>query len=49
MIGTNIRFGKGCMDSCRANFDGHGGVKGSDGHLERLETDGFIGKDAKLS
>ena len=49
VIGPNIRFGKGSMNSCRADFDGHGGVQGSDSHLERLESDVFIGENAKLS
>jgi len=37
------------MNSGRANFDGHGGVESSNGHLEWLETDVFVGENAKLS
>ena len=37
------------MNSCRANFDGHGRVEGSDSHLKRLESDVFVGENAKLS
>ena len=49
MIEPNIRFGKGSMNSCRADFDGHGGVQSSDGHLEWLESNVFVGENTKLS
>ena len=48
MIGANIRFGKGSMNSCRANFDGHGRVQSSDSHLKWLKTNVFVGENAKL-
>lgn len=37
------------MNSCRANFDGHCWVQGSDGHLKWLESNVFVGENAKLS
>jgi len=37
------------MNSSRANFDGHGGVEGSDSHLEGLKSDVFVGENAKFS
>ena len=49
MIDPNIRFGKGYMNGCSADFDGRGGVKSSDGHLKWLETDVFVGENTKLS
>lgn len=49
MIEPNIRFGKGCMNSCRTDFDGHGRVESGNSHLERLETDVFVGENTKLS
>ena len=49
VIEVDIRFGKGSMNSCRADFDGHGGVQGSDSHLEWFEADCFVGEDTKLS
>ena len=49
MIEPNIRFSEGCMNGGRANLDGHGGVEGSDGHLEWLEADVFVGENTKLS
>ena len=49
MIENNVRFRKGGMNSCGANFDGHGRVQGSDSHLKWLETDVFIRENTKLS
>ena len=49
MIEGNIRFSKGGMNSCRANFDGHSRVQGSDSHLEWLQTNVFVGENTKLS
>ena len=37
------------MNGCRANFDGHGRVEGSYGHLKWLETDVLVGENTKLS
>jgi hypothetical protein len=48
-IGGDIRFGKGCMNGRRANLDGHGGVEGRHGSLERLQRSVFIGENTKLS
>lgn len=49
MIETNVRFGEGCMNGGRANFDGHSRVEGSDSHLEWLESHVFVGENTKLS
>ena len=49
VIGSNIRFGKGSMNSCRADFNSHGGVQSSNSHFERLKSDVLIGENTKLS
>lgn len=49
VIGSDIRFRKGRVDSCRADLDGHGRIEGSHSHLEGLEADGFVGENTKLA
>jgi hypothetical protein len=49
VIESNVRLGKGGMNSCRTNFDGHRRVESSNSHLKRLETDVFVGENTKLS
>jgi hypothetical protein len=49
VIESNIRFGKGCMNSCRANLDGCGRIEGGHSHLERLKGDVFVGENTKFS
>ena len=49
VIGSDIRFSKGRVDSCRADLDGHGRIEGSHSHLEWLKADSFVGENAKLS
>ena len=48
VIGADIHFGKCCMNSGRASFDGDGGVKGSNSHLEWFEANVFVREDTKL-
>jgi len=49
MIGSDIRFGQGCVNSCRANLYGYGRIEGSHSHLEGLKADILVGENTKFS